>query len=96
LATIYHQVWIDAPVGKAYEALDSAEGLSSHPKQSPATAWTGTHIRFEIKAKESPGHWIGLENEGKNMTVLDFYHSGWWDEANEFFDFCNFAWGETL
>jgi hypothetical protein len=93
MATLYHQVWIDAPVAKVYEALATAEGLgnwwaphtstdtddglvlahspgaahgdvqmkvlastpnrrveweiiSTHPKRSPASAWTGTHIIF--------------------------------------------------
>lgn len=95
MATIYHQVWINAPVAKVYEAISTADGLSSwwaphtstetdtglilahspgaehgdvkmkvldmvqdrrveweiigtHPKRSPASVWTGTHIIFEI------------------------------------------------
>lgn len=142
MATIYHQVWIDAPASKVYEALASVKGLghwwaphtatqtdeglifahspgadtgdvqmkvldrvpdqrvewqiiSRHPKQSPASAWTGTTQTFEISRQTSPGHWIGLADDGKMLTVLDFRHSGW-DETSEFFGFCNFAWGETL
>jgi uncharacterized protein YndB with AHSA1/START domain len=142
MATLYHQVWIDAPAAKVYEALATAEGLgnwwaphtstetdaglvlshspgaahgdvqmkvldntpdrrveweiiSTHPKRSPASAWTGTHIIFEITERESPGHWLGLNNEGQNMAVLNFYHEGW-DENSEFFGFCNYAWGVTL
>jgi hypothetical protein len=142
MATLYHQVWIDAPVAKVYEALATAEGLgswwaphtstetegglvlahspgaahgdvqmkvldntpnqcveweiiSTHPKRSPASAWTGTHIIFEISERESPGHWMGMENEGQKMAVLNFYHAGW-DERSEFFGFCNYAWGVTL
>jgi uncharacterized protein YndB with AHSA1/START domain len=142
MATIYHQVWIDAPAAKVYAGLASAEGLSSwwvphtstetkeglvfahtpgtehgdvqmkvvelvpdqrivfeiishHPKQSPASAWTGTTQTFEISRRTSPGHWIGLPDDGKTFTVLDFRHAGW-DEQSEFFGFCNFAWGATL
>jgi uncharacterized protein YndB with AHSA1/START domain len=139
MATLYHQVWIDAPAAKVYAALATAEGLSSwwaphtstetddglvlahspgpshgdvqmkvldstpnrrveweiisaHPKRSPASAWSDTHILFEIAEKASPGHWLGMNNEGQNMAVLDFHYTGW-DENSEFFGFCNYAWG---
>lgn len=142
MATLHHQVWIDAPVEKVYRALATAEGLgnwwaphtshetddglvlahspgeahgdvrmkvlettpderveweviSTHPKQSPASAWTDTHIVFELTAQQSPGQWLGLDNEGQTMTVVNFYHTGW-DENSEFFGFCNYAWGITL
>ena len=99
MATLYHQVWINAPVAKVYEATSTADGLgkwwaphtsietdaglvvahnpgkehgevrmklldrvqdrraeweiiSTHPKRSPASAWTGTHIAFEIAERE--------------------------------------------
>jgi len=29
MATLYHQVWINAPVSKVYEALATADGLGS-------------------------------------------------------------------
>lgn len=142
MVTLYHQVWIDAPAAKVYEALASAENLgnwwaphtstetddglllthspgpahgdvqmkvldstpnkrveweiiSTHPQRSPASAWTGTHIIFEIDEKKSPGHWLGMNNEGQNITVLNFYHAGW-DEDSVFLGFCNYAWGVTL
>ncbi|UYG04544.1 SRPBCC domain-containing protein [Halomonas sp. LR3S48] len=142
MATLHHQVWIDAPREEVYNALASAEGLgqwwaphtasetdeglvlahspgpahgdvqmkvlertphrrieweiiSKHPERSPASAWTGTHIIFEIRRKENPGHWLGMSNEGQSMTVLDFYQVGW-DEDSEFLGFCNYAWGLTL
>jgi uncharacterized protein YndB with AHSA1/START domain len=142
MATMHHQVWINASVRTVYDALASAEGLgrwwaphtsveteeglvlahspgeahgdvrmkvldstpyrrieweiiSTHPKQSPASAWSGTHITFEITERESPGHWMGLENEGQPMAVVNFYHTDW-DEKNEFYGFCNYAWGVTL
>lgn len=142
MATLTHQVWIDAPARKVYEALATAEGLgrwwtphtsteteegvvlahspgpahgdvqmkvldctpdkrvqweiiSHHPEQSPASAWTGTQIIFEIEERESPGHWMGMDNEGQKMTVVTFNHQGW-DENSAFWGFCNYAWGVTL
>ena len=71
------------------------EIVSHHPKKSPASAWTGTHVAFEISERENPGPWLGISDERPAMTVLEFTHSGW-SEGNEFFGFCNFAWGETL
>ena len=106
MATLYHQVWINAPAARVYEALSTAEGISNwwdkqtatatdrglvfehnpgpehgvvqlhvlqmvpnkriewecistHPKSSPASAWTGTHFSFDITPRE-------------NMAILDF------------------------
>jgi uncharacterized protein YndB with AHSA1/START domain len=142
VASLHHQVWIDAPVGKVFDALATAEGLgnwwvphtaslttsgtvlshepggqhgtvrmlvveakrpsrvewriiSSHPSRSPASAWTGTRIVFELDVRENPGHWLGIEGGHGMLTVLDFHHFGW-EEQNEFLGFCNFAWAETL
>lgn len=142
MATLHHQVWIDAPVGKIYDALASAEGLgrwwaphtatrtddglvlahdpgelhgevrmkviatepgqrveweivSAHPRRSPASAWTGTRISFELSERENPGARLGIVSESPVLTVLEFRHSGW-DAKSEFFGFCNFAWGVTL
>lgn len=71
------------------------EIISEHPAQSPASAWTGTRIRFDISERPSPGHWMGMTNYGEPMAVVDFFHSGW-DEQSEFLGFCNYAWGMTL
>lgn len=142
MATLYHQVWIDAPASKVYQALATAEGLgkwwaphtstetpggtilahdpgerhgevrfkvignlpnqrveweviSTHPSQSPASSWTGTRILFELSEETSPGGWLGMEDDGKVLTKLEFRHSGW-DENSPFLGFCNYAWGETL
>jgi len=142
MATLCHQVWINASVANVYEALATAHGLSSwwaphtstetdaslvlahspgsehgevrmrvldrvqnrrveweiissHPKRSPASAWTGTRIAFEISERDNPGYWLGVSDGGPRMAVLEFRHSGW-DENSEYFGFCNFAWGETL
>ena len=142
MATIYHQVWINAPVSKVYDGISTAEGLSkwwaphtstqtdaglvlshspggehgdvkmkvletakdrrvewkiisTHPRRSPASAWTGTHIVFEISERGNPGPWLGISEELQSLTVLEFRHTGW-DEDSEYFGFCNFAWGATL
>ena len=67
------------------------EFVSRHPRHSPAFAWTGTHVVFEISRRDVP-QWAADRVE---MAILDFRHSGW-DERNEYFGFCNFRWGETL
>lgn len=142
MATLYHQVWMNAPVSKVFEALATAEGLgkwwaphtstetddglvlahdpggehgevkmkvldatqdkrveweiiSTHTKLSPASAWTGTHIIFEIDERDNPGIWRGVSDGAPRMAVLKFRHTGW-DDNSEFFGFCNFAWGATL
>ena len=129
MATLYHQVWVNAPTAKLYEAISTETGIgrwwdkpratesdrgpvwefnpgaehgvlkmkvlnlvpgkrveweciSTHPKTSPASAWTGTHVMFEISERE-------------DVTILDFRHSGW-DESSEYFGFCNYHWGEAL
>ncbi|MDH5823935.1 hypothetical protein QFW77_13200 [Luteimonas sp. RD2P54] len=74
MATLHHQIWIDAPRSLVYSALATAQGLGRWP---------------------SPGQWLGLEHEGKPMTVVDFQHRGW-DEESPFFGFCNCAWGVVL
>lgn len=71
------------------------EIVSTHPAQSPASAWTGTRIAFDMRDQPSPGHWMGQPKEGAPFTRLDFTQSGW-DEASPYFAFCNCAWGETL
>lgn len=71
------------------------EIVSTHPRASPASAWTGTHLIFEITERENPGHWLGIGDGGPRLAVLEFRHSGW-NEDSEYFGFCNFAWGETL
>ena len=67
------------------------EFVSTHPRHSPAFAWTGTHVVFEISRREVPP-WA---TDRVEMAILDFRHSGW-DERSEYFGFCNFQWGETL
>lgn len=142
MATIHHQLWIDAPQATVHDALASAQGLSRwwiphqqavidgdtlishnpgpahgvvamkllegvagqcvrlevisrHPPQSPASAWTGTEIRFDLSRRASPGTWRGLPHEGDPMTVLEFQHLGW-DPQSDYYGFCSQAWAETL
>ncbi|MCD9086730.1 hypothetical protein [Stenotrophomonas sp. SY1] len=142
MATIHHQLWIDAPLTTVFDGLASAEGLgrwwiphqqtqhdgdtilshnpgpehgpvalkvlevtpghcvrweviSRHPPQSPASAWTGTEVRFDLSRRASPGDWRGLPHEGEPMTVLEFHHLGW-DPHSEYYGFCSQAWAETL
>jgi uncharacterized protein YndB with AHSA1/START domain len=71
------------------------EIISTHPPQSPASAWTGTRITFDLSVQPSPGHWMGQDKAGAPFTRLDFSQAGW-DEASPFYAFCNCAWGETL
>jgi len=71
------------------------EVVSTHPKSSPASAWTGTHLVFEISERENPGASRGVTDASPHLTVLDFRHSGW-DESSEYLGFCNFAWGQVL
>ena len=58
------------------------ECISTHPKSSPASAWTGTHFTFEM-----------AERDG--VTSLDFRQSGY-DERSEFFGSNNLAWKELM
>lgn len=139
MAAIYHQVWINTPTAKLYEAISTVEGvgswwdkanstetdvgtvlefspgaahgtlkakvldlvpgkrvewefISTHPKSSPASAWTGTRLVFEITVRKPLAFDI---TESEQMAVLDFRHSGW-DESSEWFGFCNFGWGQAL
>jgi uncharacterized protein YndB with AHSA1/START domain len=58
------------------------ECVSTHPKSSPASAWTGTHFVFELAAR------------GKG-TELDFRQTGY-DEKSEFFRSNESAWADVL
>jgi hypothetical protein len=67
------------------------EFFSTHPATSPASAWTGTRVVFEISRGAVPPWAV----DRAEMTIVDFRHSGW-DERSEYLGFCNFAWGEAL
>jgi hypothetical protein len=66
------------------------EFIRTHPPHSPASAWTGTHVAFDIARRAAPP-WA---TERVDTAVLDFRHS--WDERSEYLGFCNFHWGEAL
>ena len=150
MATIYHQVAINAPAAKVYAAISTADGIgtwwdkqtpvetdqglvlehnprpkhgvvklkvldlvpdkrveweciSSHPAESPASAWTGTHFIFEISERESAASTAERESSGtcdssrggSNITTLDFRQTQY-DDKSEFAGFNNFAWGQVL
>ena len=141
MATIRHQVLINAPVAKVYEAISTAEGIStwwdkqtptetdrglvlehnpgpehgvvklrvvelvpskrvewecisSHPKSSPASAWTGTRFIFEIAERDSAASSASKPNQAR-ATALDFCQDGY-DERSEFFESNKLAWEEVL
>lgn len=51
MATLYHQVWIDASAARVYEALATADGLGRRgrhihpPKQTLASYWRTTRVQ---------------------------------------------------
>ena len=67
------------------------EFVSTHPRNSPGFAWTGTRVSFEITRRAVPP-WAA---ERVDTAIVDFRHSGW-DARSEYLGFCNFAWGEAL
>jgi uncharacterized protein YndB with AHSA1/START domain len=141
MATIRHQVLINAPVAKVYEAISTAEGISTwwdkqtptqtdrglvlehnpgpahgvmklrvvelvpnkrvewecistHPKSSPASAWTGTHFIFEIAEHDNLVS-SGSDSNQVRATTLDFCQDGY-DERSEFLESNKLAWGQVL
>ena len=141
MATIHHKLSINAPAGKVYQAISTADGIgtwwdkqtakhtdrglvlehnpgpehgvvklrvvelvpnkrveweciSSHPKTSPASAWTGTHCIFEI-AKHDNAAPPSSSPDQVRATTLDFCQDGY-DERSEFFESNKVAWGEVL
>ena len=142
MATLYHQVWIHASAARVYEAISTAEGLSSwwgphestetsaglvvshnpgpqhgvvrlkvlervpnkrvewecvstHPRSSPASAWTGTRFIWELSERSNVAAQSGFGQNGDRITVLDFRHAGY-DEHSEYFGRNNFAWAGVL
>lgn len=65
------------------------ECISTHPKSSPASAWTGTHFIFELAEADD-------DNGGQQQaTTVDFRQTGY-DEHSEFFETNKRAWREVL
>ena len=71
------------------------EFISTHPKSSPASAWTGTHVIWEISERDNVAALSGFGKNGDRIAILDFRHSGW-DENSEYLGFCSFAWAMVL
>jgi hypothetical protein len=71
------------------------EIISTHPDSSPASAWTGTRIVFEMAERDNVATLSGFGRDGDPATVLEFRHSGW-DDGSPYLGFCNFAWGQVL
>ena len=141
MTAIRHQVLINAPVAKVYEALSTPDGISTwwdkqtptqtdrglvlehnpgpehgvvqlrvvelvpnkrvewecistHPKTSPASAWTGTHFIFEIAERDDVVS-SGANRNQLRATTVDFCQDGY-DERSEFFESNKLAWGEVL
>jgi uncharacterized protein YndB with AHSA1/START domain len=62
MATIHHQVWIDAPVSKVYEAIATAGGLGK---------WWAPHTSTETDEGLVLAHSPGPEHGDVQMKVLD-------------------------
>lgn len=62
MATLHHQVWIDAPVSKVYEALATADGLGK---------WWAPHTSTETEDGLILSHSPGPEHGDVKMKVLD-------------------------
>jgi hypothetical protein len=69
------------------------ECISTHPRSSPASAWTGTHFIFEIAERDNVSS--GSKHNQVRATTLDFRQAGY-DERSDFFGSNNFAWGQVL
>ena len=79
------------------DSLVEWECISSHPAESPAHAWTGTHFVFLLSEGDSPAAVIERECGGGDrvITTVDFRQTGY-DEENPFSGFNNFAWASVL
>ena len=58
------------------------ECISTHPKSSPASAWTDTHFVFELTEREA-------------LATLDFRQKGY-PEHSEFYGSNKSAWAQVL
>ncbi len=71
------------------------ECISTHPKSSPASAWTGTRFVFEMTDR---GGDLPSSHSGRNpdrTTTLDFHQTGH-DDRSAFFPSNKIAWGQVL
>ena len=66
------------------------ECISTHPKSSPVSAWTGTRSILEIAERGDSASSSGSGTNQDRTITLDFRHAGY-DEQSEFFGSNNFA-----
>jgi uncharacterized protein YndB with AHSA1/START domain len=72
------------------------ECISEHPSTSPASAWTGTHIKFELTSAESPAAILMSGGEKTAAyTTVNFEQTNY-DENSPYFGFNNWAWAQVL
>jgi len=62
MATVHHQLWIQAPAAKVYAAIATAEGLSR---------WWGPHDSTETEAGLVVSHDPGPQHGRVRLRVLD-------------------------
>src|SRR6266508_6695874 len=56
------------------------ECISTHPKCSPASAWTGTHLIFQIGDADNVVS-SGSKRNQVRATTLDFYQAGYNEQS---------------
>ena len=144
MASIQHELWIDAPIERVMRLLNSGAGISqwwdkqaeretpegrvlehtpgsgsehgavrflvlsngpgeirwrcisTHPSDSPASAWTGTEVSFVIGSRSSSK--VATQRwalDAPVQTVLLFEHSKW-EQGSHYLPFCSFAWANVL
>jgi len=72
--------------------------ISTHPEDSPASAWTGTHFIFDLSEGESAASTAeraSLPDPDARLTTLDFRQTGY-DLDSRYAGFNNHAWGQVL
>jgi uncharacterized protein YndB with AHSA1/START domain len=76
--------------------------VSDHTEPGyPGSDWLGTELSFTLRsaADDPVAGWLSTtlhpDGSAKDITILDFEHSGW-KRGARWFAFCNGAWGTTL
>lgn len=69
------------------------ECISIHPSTSPASAWTGTRLLFELTPGGDSGPCASTGDEP--TTIVDFRHVAY-DRESKFYASNNYAWGILL
>ena len=109
MATIYHQLAINAALEKAYAAIASADAIGTWwDRQTAVQLPDGLVLEHDpgpkhgvVRLKKSAAAAAEQESmpqsTGKpvRMTTVDFRQTGY-DETSRFAGFNNFAWGQVL